>query len=326
MKRRKFMAALGGAATWPLMARAQQSAMPVLGFLNSNSAQGYARPLAAFLKGLAEAGYVDGRNVVIEYRWAEGLNDRLPALAADLVRRQVTVIAATTTSAALAAKAATTTIPIVFETASDPVKIGLVTSLSRPGGNATGVTQTNVETAPKRLQILHESVPTAGVMAFLVNPTDPALAEANTKEMRAAATALGLELHMLTASSESEFEGVFEKLIQSKAGGLVINSEPFFNGESKLLAALAAHYAVPAAAPWPEFAAAGGLMSYGASTTESYRLTGSYAGRVLKGDKPTDLPVQQISKVEFIINLKTAKALGLTIPLPLVGRADEVIE
>jgi ABC-type uncharacterized transport system substrate-binding protein len=326
MKRRQFIRLLcGSAAAWPLMARGQQ-AMPVIGFLNAASPQGYARPLSAFLKGLGETGYVEGRNVAIESRWAEGRGDRLPAMAADLVHRQVAVIAATTTQAALAAKAATTTIPIVFETASDPVRLGLVPSLNRPGGNVTGVTQTNVEVAPKRLELLHELVPTASVMALLVNPANPSLAEANTKELQAAARTLGLELHVLNASTERDFDGVFAKLIQLRAGGLVIGSDPFFTGRSEQLAALTVRHAVPTIYSWREFAVAGGLLSYGADITESYRLAGNYTGRILKGDKPADLPVQQVTKVELIINLKTAKALGITVPLPLLGRADEVIE
>ena len=241
MKRREFITLLGGAAaTWPLAVRAQQSAMPVIGFVNVASPQGYARPLSAFLKGLSESGYVDGQNVAIEYRWAEGDADRLPGLTAELVRRRVSVIVATTTQAALAAKGTTTTIPIVFETASDPIRLGLVASLNRPGGNVTGVTQTNVEVAPKRLELLHELVPTASVMALLVNPANPTLAEANTKELQAAARTLALELHVLNASDEREFEGVFAKLIQLRTGGLVIGSDPYFTGRSEQLAALSA--------------------------------------------------------------------------------------
>jgi putative tryptophan/tyrosine transport system substrate-binding protein len=326
MRRRQFIRFLGGAVTWPLAARAQQPAMPVIGFLNPASPQSYARPLSAFLKGLGETGYIDGQNVTIEYRWAEGQNDRLTAMVADLVHRQVAVIAAISVTAALAAKAATTTIPIVFETGSDPIKIGLVASLSRPGGNVTGVTQTNVEVAPKRLQLLHELVPTASVIALLVNPADPTVAETTTKEMLAAAHTLGLELHVLNASSEGDFDGVFAKLIQLRAGGLVIGGGPFFTSQSERLGALTARHAVPAIHQYREFVAAGGLLSYGSEATDAYRLAGNYTGRILKGEKPANLPVQQATKVELYINLKTAKALGLNIPNTLIGRADEVIE
>ena len=327
MQRRQFITLMGGAAAgWPLSARAQQPTMPVIGFMNVASAEGYARHLSAFLKGLGEVGYVDGQNVTIEYRWAEGQSDRLPAIAADLVRRQVSVIAATTTPAALAAKAATTTIPIVFETGGDPIRLGLVSSLNRPGGNVTGATQTNVESAPKRLQLLHELVPTARVVGLLVNPTNPALAEPATKDVQAAAGALGLELHVLTASSERDFDEVFAKLTQLRAGGLVIGPDAFFSSRSEQLGALTVRHGVPTVYDKREFAVAGGLMYYGGDITDSYRLAGVYTGRILKGDKPADLPVQQVTKVEMIINLKTAKALGLNIPEPLIGRADEVIE
>ena len=266
------------------------------------------------------------RTVAIEYRRADGQNDRLPAMVADLVRRQVAVIAATSTPAALAAKAATTTIPIVFETGSDPVKLGLAASLNRPGGNVTGVTQTNVAVTPKRLQLLHEVVPTASIVALLVNPAEPALAETTTKDVQAAARTLGLELHVLNASSEDDFDAVFAKLIELRAGGLVIGPGAFFASQRTQLAALTVRHAVPAIYLYREFAVAGGLMSYGADLGEAYRLAGIYTGRVLKGDKPADLPVQQATKVELYINLKTAKALGLTIPNTLIGRADEVFE
>ena len=327
MRRREFITILGGAAVvWPLAASAQQTAMPVVGFVNAASAKNYATLLAAFLKGLRETGYIDGQNVAIEYRWAEGRTDRLPAMVADLVHRRVAVIAATTTPAALAAKAATTTIPIVFETGGDPVKLGLVASLNRPGGNVTGVTQTNVETVPKRLQFLHELLPTARIMALLVNPAEPALAEVYTKEVQAAARALGLELHVLNASTERDFDGVFAKLIQLRAGGLVIGPGAFFTSRSEHLGALTFRNAVPAIYHTREFAVAGGLLSYGADLADAYRLTGNYTGRVLKGEKPADLPVQQATKVELYINLKTAKALGVNVPNTLIGRADEVIE
>ena len=326
MKRREFITLLGGvAAAWPLTAQAQQP-LPVIGFLNSSSPDGYAPMASAFRQGLKETGYVDGHNVAIEYRWAEGRNDRLPSFVADLVQRKVNVIAATTTTAALATKAATTTIPIVFETTADPVQLGLVASLNLPGGNVTGVTQTNMEIAPKRLELLHELVPTASVMALLVNPTDPALAESATKELQEAASILGLKLHVMQASTDRDFDAVFAKLIQLRAGGLVIGSDPFFTSRSQQLAKLTVDHAVPAVYQFREFAVAGGLLSYGAAITDAYRLAGNYTGRVLRGDKPADLPVQQATKVEMIINLKTAKALGLNVPNPLIGRADEVIE
>ena len=327
MQRRQFITLIGGAvAAWPLVARAQRSTMPVVGFVSVASAKGYARQLSAFLKGLSETGYVDGQNVAIEYRWAEGRNDRLPAMVEDLVRRQVAVIAAASTPAAIAAKAATTTIPIVFEMASDPVRLGLVASLNRPGGNATGVTNTNVEIGPKRLQLLHELVPTASVIALLVNPTNPTVAETNTKGLQVAARTFGLELHVLNASTEGDFDGVFAKLIQLRAGGLVIGPDPLFSSWSRQLGELTVRHAVPAAYELREFAVTGGLLSYGADPTDAYRLTGNYTGRVLKGDKPADLPVQQATKVELYINLKTAKTLGLNVPNTLIGRADEVIE
>jgi putative ABC transport system substrate-binding protein len=325
--RRKFVAALGGTAlAWPLAAHAQQSAIPVIGFLNVASPQNYVRPLSAFLKGLSEAGYVDGRNVTIEYRWAGGQNDRLSAMATDLVRSQVAVIVATTTPAALAAKAATTTIPIVFETGLDPFQLGLVTSLNRPGGNVTGVTSLNTQVAPKRLELLHELLPTASVMALLVNPTDPALAEPTTKETLAAAHTLGLELHVLNASTERDFDAVFANLIQLRAGGLAIGDDAFFYSRKEQLGALSLRHAVPTIYEHREFAVAGGLLGYGSDITDAYRLAGNYTGRVLKGDKPADLPIQQATKVELYINMKTAKTLGITFPLTLLGRADEVIE
>jgi putative ABC transport system substrate-binding protein len=327
MKRRAFITLLGCvAAAWPLAARAQQPGLPVIGFVNVGSSGGYAGILSAFLKGLGETGYVEGRNVAIEYRWAENRPDRLPAMMADLVQRKVAVIAATSTPAALAARAATTTIPIVFETGSDPVQLGLVSSLNRPGGNVTGVTFLAQEVVPKSLELLRELLPTARVIALLVNPADPALAEANTSDALAAAHTLGLELHVLNASSERDFEGVFAKLIELRAGGLVISPEALFVSHSEQLAALAAHHGMPTVFRGREFTAAGGLMSYGSDITDSYRLAGIYAGRILKGDKPADLPVQQTTKVELFINLKTAKALGITVPLPLSGRADRIIE
>jgi putative ABC transport system substrate-binding protein len=300
--------------------------MPVVGFINISSAKGYTRQLSAFHKGLSEAGYVAGRNVAIEYRWAENQSDRLPAMLADLIHRQVAVIAATTTPAALAAKAATTTIPIVFETSGDPVELGLVASLNRPGGNITGVTQANLEITPKQLQLLHEMVPTASVMALLINPQNPDSAESSKKFVQAAARNLGLEIHVLQASTERDFDAVFSKLIELRAGGLMIGPDPFFTSHCEQLGALTARHAVPAVYENRDFASAGGLMSYGGNLVESYRTTGNYTGRILKGDKPADLPVQQVTAVQMYINLKTAKALGLNVPNTLIGRADEVIE
>jgi len=327
MRRREFISLIGGvAATWPLAAQAQQPTLPVVGFVNIASAKDYEPQSSAFLKGLSEAGYIDGRNVAVEFHWAEERIDRLPPMLADLVHRQVAVIAATSTEAAVVAKAATTTIPIVFETASDPIRLGLVASLNRPGGNVTGVTNVNVEIAPKRLQMLHELVPAASAMALLVNPANPRVTETNIKLFGTAAHALGLELHVLNASTERDFDGVFAKLIQLRAGGLVIGPDSFFTGRSEQLAALTVRHAVPAIYHIRSFAAAGGLLSYGAETADSYRLTGIYVGRVLKGEKPADLPIQQATKVELYINLKTAKVLGLNIPNTLIGRADELFE
>jgi putative ABC transport system substrate-binding protein len=326
LKRREFITLLGGTAAWPLAARAQQRSTPVVGFLNAESARGYARPLAAFLKGLSETGYDDGRNVIIEYRWAEGHNDRLPAMAIDLVSRQVAVIAATTTPAAVAAKAATATIPIVFESAIDPIRFGLVPSLSRPAGNVTGITQTNAEVAPKLLELLHEVLPAVRVMGLLVNPTDPVLSDAQTKDFLSAAQTLGIELHVLNASTEDDFGVIFAKLGQLRAGALVISTDPFFTSRSERLATLATQNAMPAAYKGRDFAIAGGLLGYGTDIAETFRLAGVYTARILKGEKPADLPVQQASKVELIINMKTAKALGINFPITLLGRADEVIE
>jgi len=326
MKRREFIVGIGTVASWPLAVRAQQQPMPVVGFVNAASRQGYERPLSAFLKGLAEAGYVDGQNVVIEYRWAEGSSDRLPAMIAGLLHSQVAVIAATSTPAALAAKAATTTIPIVFETGGDPIRLGLVPSLNRPGGNITGVTQLNVEIAPKRLQFLHELLPAVTVMALLINPANPSVAGPQSNEMLSAARTLGLELQVLNASTEHDFNEVFAKFHQLRAGGLVIEADPFFISRNDLLADLTVRHAVPAIFQFREFATAGGLMSYGGNLQEAYRLADIYAGRILKGEKPADLPVQQATKVDLVINLKTAKTLGITVPLPLIRRADEVIE
>jgi putative ABC transport system substrate-binding protein len=328
MRRRQFITLLGGAAvSWPLAARAQQSPMPVIGFLNTASPQSYPRPLSGFLKGLEEAGYVDGRNVAIQYRWAEGHNERLPAMAAGLVQNQVTMIAATSTPAALAAKAATATIPVVFETGGDPVKLGLVASLNRPGGNVTGAASLAVEViAAKGLEFLHELIPAARVVGLLVNPNDPAVAESQQREVLVAAPTLGLEVTVLNAGTERDFDGVFAKLVELRASALIISADSFFTSHSEQLAALAVRHAIPAVYARREFATAGGLLNYGSDIADSYRLAGIYTGRVLKGDKPADLPVQQATKVELIINLKAAKALGINVPLPILGRADEVIE
>ena len=326
MRRREFITLVGGATVWPLAVRAQQPAMPVVGFLNVESPEGYQPMAAAFRRGLQESGYVEGQNVAIEYRWADGHSERLPALAADLVQKQVTVIAATSTPAAIAAKAATTTVPIVFQTASDPVRLGLVASLSRPGGNVTGVTQTNVEVAPKRLEVMHELLPNASVLGLLINPADPSLAEPQLKDFQAAAHTLGVELHILNVRTDGELERAFADLSQLHVGGLVISTDPFFSSRPQQLASLTARYAMPAISKGREFAAVGGLLSYGADNLDTYRLAGVYTGRVLKGERPADLPVQEATKVELYINLKTAKALGVTVPLPMSGRADEVFE
>ena len=327
MRRREFITLLGGAvAAWPLAARAQQAAMPVVGMLSAEWPGQFTDRLRAFHEGLRETGYVDGRNLAIESRWAEGRNDRLPALAAELVRRQVSVIVtAGSTPAALAASAATTTIPIVFYIGANPVEAGLVTSLSRPGGNVTGVVTLNVEVAPKRLELLHDLVPTATIIGALVNPTTP-YAEALTRDLRTAAHTLGVQLHVLHASSERDFDTVFTSLVQLRAGGLVIGTDALFNSRSEQLAALAIRHAMPAIYQFREFVSAGGLMSYGTTIVDTYRPLGVYTGRILKGEKPAELPVQQATKVELIINLKTAKALGITVPLPLSGRADELFE
>jgi putative ABC transport system substrate-binding protein len=327
VRRREFITLLGGAAAaWPVAARGQQAAMTVIGFLGTRASGDDPHLLAAFRWGLKEAGYIEGQNVAIEYRFAENQYDRLTPLAADLVRRQVTVIAANG-HAAQAAKAATTTIPIVFTAGFDPVEVGLVASLNHPGGNITGVSILDVELGPKRLELLHELVPAATSFAVLVNPTDPARAETTSKELQAAAYSLGLQkLHVLHASTDRDFDTVFATLVQLRAGGLVIGGEPFFNSRSEQLGELTTRHGVPTVYQLRTFAVAGGLASYGASLSDSYREMGVYTGRILKGEKPADLPVQQATKVELIINLKTAGALGITVPLALLGRADEVIE
>jgi putative ABC transport system substrate-binding protein len=326
MKRRAFITLLGGAAACPFAARGQQPAMPVVGFLRNTAAIGSEHIVTAFLRGLKEAGFVDGQNVAIEYRWANNQNDRLPALAADLIRRQMTIIVAAGIPAALAAKAATATIPIVFEIGADPVEAGLIASLNRPGGNLTGVTSLNVELAPKRLELLHEVVPTTRSVALLINPASPVNAERLLTETQNAAHTLGLQLHVLHASTERDFDTVFASLVQMRAGALVISNDALFFNRNEQLAALTVRHAEPTIFSYREFTAAGGLMSYGGSLPDTYRLTGVYTGRILKGEKPADLAAQQATKFELFINLKTAKSLGLTVPLVMQMTADEVFE
>jgi putative tryptophan/tyrosine transport system substrate-binding protein len=327
MRRRDFITLIGTAAAWPLTARAQQPAMPVIGILAVAAPEANAIRLRAFREGLRTAGYIEGQNVKIEYRWAEAHTGRLPELAAGLVRDPVTVlVAAGGIASVVAAKAATREIPIVFATGAEPVEVGLVASLNRPGGNMTGVTSLNQEVAPKRLELMHELLPSVTSMALLVNPAVPATAEPVSRSSLAAAQALGLKLHIVHASNDRDFDAVFERLIQLRVGALAIAPDTLFTAHSEQLARLTVRHGIPAIYEFREFAAAGGLISYGASETEYYRLVGTYAGRVLKGDKPADLPVQQSTKVELFLNLKTAKSLGIAVPLPLSGRADEVFE
>jgi putative tryptophan/tyrosine transport system substrate-binding protein len=326
MLRRTFITLISGAAAaWPMAVRAQQSAMPVIGFMNNGTAKGGEDLQAAFRQGVSEAGYTEGQNVTIEYHWGDGYDDRLPALASDLVRRQVSVIAATGTPTAIAAKSATATIPIVFETAGDPIKLGLVASLNRPGGNITGVTQLSSELVSKRLGLLHDLIPTATMIGFLVNPSDPR-SETQTQETQQAALALGLQIQVLDASTEGDIDTAFTALRELRAGALLVGTGELFRRQREQLAALAARQRMPVIYQYREFAAAGGLISYGTSLTDAYRLAGVYTGRVLKGEKPADLPAIRRTKFELVINLKTARALGLTISPGVLAIADEVIE
>jgi putative ABC transport system substrate-binding protein len=327
MRRREFGMLLGGSAMWPLATLAQQKAMPVIGFLSNASPDQYAIRLRAFRRGLKETGYVEGQNVAIEYRWAEGENNRMPMLAVELVHRQVDVIVAGGgTPAALAAKSATATIPIVFGVAIDPVETGLVTSLNRPGGNLTGITDLNVEIGPKRLELLRELIPTATFISVLVNPTSPRVVEPFMRTLKAAASTMGLQLQILQASTDRDLDMVFSTMVQPRADALVVGPDIFFTTRVERLAALSLSHAVPAIYQWRPFVATGGLVSYGSDEVEYYRLVGIYTGRILKGEKPAELPVIRSTKLELFINLKTAKPLGLAIPPSILARADEVIE
>jgi putative tryptophan/tyrosine transport system substrate-binding protein len=324
--RRTFITLLGGAAaTWPLAARAQQPGMPVIGYLNNGSPESDASRLTGLRRGLSEIGYVEGRNFLIEYRWAGNQPDRLPALAAELVRLQVTVIVAAGLLPALAAKAATTSIPIVFSVAADPVQLGLVASLNRPGGNLTGFNSFSGELGTKGLALFHDLVPSIATIAFLENPNNP-IFDLTTRDVLAAASVVGPKVQILKASTDREIDAVFVSLVQAQIGALLVGNDPLFNSRIEQLVALAARYAIPTMYWQREFVVAGGLISYGSSLIESYRPVGLYTGRILKGEKPADLPVIQATKLELIINLKTAKALGLQIPDRLLALADEVIE
>jgi len=326
MKRRTFIAGLGSAAAWPVVAQAQQPTMPVVGFLSTQSAYDELKNVnVPFLRGLTETGYVEGQNVAVEYRWAENQFDRLPALAADLVRRRVAVIVASGTPPALAAKEATTNIPIVFNTGGDPVALGLVASLNRPGGNLTGSAILTAELGPKRLQLLHQLIPNAAALGVLADPAFPSV-QSMIADLQAAARTLGLQLAIVDARTDSDLEPAFTSFSQQRVGAVLVGNSPFFIRRTEQLAALAARHALPAIYPVREFALVGGLMSYGSSIGYYWHQVGIYTGRILKGEKPADLPVQQITKIDLIINLKTAKALGLTIPETLLATADEVIQ
>jgi putative tryptophan/tyrosine transport system substrate-binding protein len=328
MRRREVVAGLGLAAAWPLTARAQQpGTLPVIGVLGSASPDQWADRLRAFREGLVEAGYVERKNVALEYRWADGRNDRLLALAAELVRRPVAVIVVLgSTPSAIAAKAATTTVPVVFRVAVDPVELGLVPSLNRPGGNLTGVSTLGAKVGAKQLELLRAVVPAAGSFGLLVNPSNPVLAEPQTRDLAAATGALGLRLDVVAASTDRELEAAFATLREKRTGALVIGADAFFNSRNEHIAALAAASTVPAISPYREFAAAGGPMSYGGSIAEASRQAGVYTGRILNGEKPADLPVQQVSRLELVINAKTANAFALSLPPTLIALADEVIE
>jgi ABC-type uncharacterized transport system substrate-binding protein len=325
MRRRDFIAVVSGAAAWPLAVRAQQPAIPVVAFLHAASLETDVRGLAEFRKGLSEIGYVEGQNVMIEYRSAEGQADRLPALAADMVQRRVAVIATMANNAAVAAKATTTTIPIVFTAGGDPIKMGLVDSLNRPGGNITGVSFLSSDIVTKMLEALHELMPKAARIAALVNPTNQN-AVVDTKEAETAARTLGLELQILKASNAREIDDAFALLVEWRAAALLIEGDPFFQGRMRQLVVLTARYAIPAIHQSRDFPEAGGLMSYGANRSDALHLAGGYTGRILKGERPVDLPVQLATKLELVVNFSTAKALRLDVPPTLLARADEVIE
>jgi putative ABC transport system substrate-binding protein len=325
LRRRDFVTLLGGAAAWPLTARAQPLTVPEIGYLSSARPDPDGSNMRAFRQGLSETGYIEGRNLAIEYRWADGQYDRLPALAAELASRHVRVIATSATAPALAAKSATATIPIVFSLGADPVKIGLVASLNRPGGNITGVSFLANLLPAKLLELLHDVVPGTALIGLLVNPANPNV-ESDVRDVLAAADTLGQKILVVKASTDTEIDAAFATAVQQHVAALEINSDPFLSSRREQLVALAARYALPTINWERDYAAAGGLMSYGASGSDTFRLIGLYAGRILKGEKPADLPVQQSTKVELIINLKTAKALGITVPQLLLGRADEIIE